>query len=82
MQADLFSVSQQVPSSSLSLSFSAMSEIKCSFTLGSHAKVLLQGSKDWFYLTTSASPFSRLILGTCRCNQSNLGVQSDAGKHL
>lgn len=82
MQADLFSVSQLAPSSFLSLSFSAKSEIKCGFTLGSHAEVLLQGSKDWFYLTTSASPFSRLVLGTCRCNQSNMGVQSDAGKCL
>lgn len=82
MQADLFSVSQLVPSSFLSLSFSAMSEIKCGFTLGSHAEVLLQGSKDRFYLTTSASRYSRLILVTCRCNQSSLGVQSDAGKHL
>lgn len=82
MQADLFSVSQLVPSSVLSLSFPAVSEMKCSFTLGSHPEVLLQGSKNWFYLTNSASPFSRLVLDTCRCNQSNLGVQSECRKTL
>lgn len=50
VRADPFSVSQLAPSSSLSLSFPAMSAIKCDSSLLPHTKVPLQGGWHWLWL--------------------------------
>lgn len=58
VQADLFSVSQMVLSSLLSLSFLTMSEMKCGFTPRSHAKVLLQGEQQGLFFSHKFLPES------------------------